>query len=300
MLFSEIYGAYFNVVADILSEAIDGTLTEKRIYEIVEKKAYGESALVIPAAIKDKEWPLITDDMQTPLVSKPDMPLTTLQKRWMKALIADPRIQLFGVDDRGLEDVKPLYSQDTIIYSDQYSDGDDFTDAEYIRRFQIILKALREKRKLRIKFVASRGRIHNWVCVPVGLEYSRKDDKFRLRVAGSRSIQNINLARMLTCELLDSYDETSVSDFVIPKAHVSLEVYNQRNALERVMLAFSHLEKETVKITNGRYLLNLTYNAEDETEILIRILSFGPMVRVIGPDSFIEIIRERLNMQRQL
>lgn len=31
MLFSEIYGSYFNVVSAILEEAVDGRLTEKRM-----------------------------------------------------------------------------------------------------------------------------------------------------------------------------------------------------------------------------------------------------------------------------
>ena len=34
MLFHEIYGNYYNAVAKILSEAVNGTLTEKRMNEI--------------------------------------------------------------------------------------------------------------------------------------------------------------------------------------------------------------------------------------------------------------------------
>ena len=79
-----------------------------------------------------------------------------------------------------------------------------------------------------------------------------------------------------------------------------LELLDERNALERVMLHFSHLQKETVKLSDNRYKVTLTYNRQDETEMLIRILSFGPMVKVVEPQSFITLIKERLNMQRQL
>ena len=41
------------------------------------------------------------------------------------------------------------------------------------------------------------------------------------------------------------------------------------------------------------------YDKNDETEILIRILSFGAVVRVTAPESFREKIRQRLAMQSQ-
>ena len=48
MLFSEIYGSYFNVIAAVLAEASEGCLTERRITDLVQEKAFAESALSIP------------------------------------------------------------------------------------------------------------------------------------------------------------------------------------------------------------------------------------------------------------
>lgn len=45
MLFSEIYGSYFNVIATVLSEAADGTLTANRLTTVVQEKAFAESTL---------------------------------------------------------------------------------------------------------------------------------------------------------------------------------------------------------------------------------------------------------------
>ena len=39
---------------------------------------------------------------------------------------------------------------------------------------------------------------------------------------------------------------------------------------------------------------------DDETEILIRILAFGPLIEVMGPDDFRDKIKERLLRQRKL
>ena len=126
MLFNEIYSSYFNVVADVLARACEGNLQKSDINEIIAKKAFGESVLNIPSALKNQEWKLLTEDMETPLLSQPTMPLTTLQKQWMKALLNDPRIQLFNPSHEGLEDVEPLYKQEWLEYYDRYNDGDDY------------------------------------------------------------------------------------------------------------------------------------------------------------------------------
>ena len=110
MLFSEIYGSYFNVVAAVLSEASDGKLTDRRMTELVREKAFAESALAIPAALKSGTWPLLDQEYHSILHHKPTMPLTMLQKRWLKALLSDPRIALFDPDTTGLEDVDPRRS----------------------------------------------------------------------------------------------------------------------------------------------------------------------------------------------
>lgn len=152
MLFSEIYGSYFNVVAAVLAEAANGTLTANRMTAIVQEKAFAESTLSIPAALKSENWPLLDSDLKSALQHKPTMPLTALQKRWLKALLDDPRIALFDPDTTGLEDVEPLYQRDTFVFFDQYADGDPYGDPVYIANFRTVLKAIREKRKLRIRF----------------------------------------------------------------------------------------------------------------------------------------------------
>ena len=53
MLFSEYYGAYFACVAEILSEAVEGTLTKEKISEIAAKQGLGESVLTIPANLRN-------------------------------------------------------------------------------------------------------------------------------------------------------------------------------------------------------------------------------------------------------
>ena len=296
MLFSEVYGRYYQVVSSILSEAVRGELTEQKIRKIVEEKAFSESGLVIPQALKEGTWPLLTKNMETPLQHEPVMPMTLLEKRWMKTLLKDSRIQLFGVSETGLEDIEPLYPSDAVVYFDRYGDGDDFKEEGYKKRFGIILQALREKRKLEITYQSQGKKASVWNCIPRSLEYSSKDDKFRLYVA-SKGIAALNLSRIVDVKLLDQYSAGEDVTLVLKKEKLVLEVKDERNALDRVMLHFSHFEKETIKLEEKTYQLTLWYEKEDKAELLIRVLSFGPMVRVMEPDSFIELVKERLQKQ---
>ncbi len=77
-----------------------------------------------------------------------------------------------------------------------------------------------------------------------------------------------------------------------------LEITDERNALERVMLHFAHFEKQAERLGDRHYRLRLKYYESDETEIVIRVLSFGPYVKVIEPDSFVELIKKRLTAQK--
>ena len=42
----------------------------------------------------------------------------------------------------------------------------------------------------------------------------------------------------------------------------------------------------------------LLYDKGDEMEMVIRILSFGPMIRVTAPQYFVELMKERLRDQK--
>ncbi|MGN0502047.1 MAG: WYL domain-containing protein [Ruminococcus sp.] len=297
MLFCEVYGSYFNVVAKVLEQAIDGTLTDKSLYEIVSKNAFSESVMNIPAALKSGEWKLITPEYKTPIKHKPTMPLTTLEKRWLKALLDDPRIKLFDISAKGLEDVEPLYNRDTFVYFDKYSDGDDFENPEYIKNFKTVLNAIKEKRKLTIRFKSHRGKEYDVCVIPHRLEYSQKDDKFRLIGVTSRDTITINLARITKCSMSDKYREYEDREEKRRLDSLVLELTDERNALERVMHHFSYLKKETERLDENHYRVTLEYDRDDETEILIRILSFGPMVKVVSPQSFINKLKNRINKQ---
>ena len=298
MIFSEIYGAYYHTVSAILSEAITQALSEDQLRNIVTEYAFSESIVSIPAALKEGRWQLLNADGTTPIKHKPSMPISHLQKQWLKAVSCDPRIRLFGDMDLGLDDIKPLFLPSDVILFDKYSDGDDYSDEGYIARFRLILDAIRNKYPLHIRTLNRKGGPLDLTVLPKRLEYSEKDDKFRL-IGFGQSMSTINLGRILSCEPSDKpFSITHEnSDHARPRM-VIFELTDQRKALERVLLHFAHFEKTAEKISDDKYLITVHYDKEDEIELVIRILSFGPMIRVTAPPHFIDLIKKRLKDQK--
>ena len=138
------------------------------------------------------------------------------------------------------------------------------------------------------------------ICIPCRLEYSAKDDKFRVQGSVNGNTVTINMARVTNCVCLEHYSPEDFRPINYREKHLVMELQDDRNGLERVLLAFSDLEKETVKLDDRNYRVTLWYKGGDITEILIRILSFGPILKVTEPISFVKLIRERLNMQMHL
>ena len=300
MLFSEVYSRYYNAVAEVLARAVSGALTDKEMYDIVREKAFSESVMTIPDLLKKQVWQLMLPDNTTPIRNIPEMPLTELEKRWLKSLLADPRIKLFSPSEQGLETVKPLFSADDFVYYDRYTDSDPYDDPKYIENFSAVLTAVKEKRRLKIRFAGHLGTEQSWECIPQKIEYSAKDDKFRLIVTAPHGMSTINMARVKSCETGEKYSPDEYSPKETMKKELVMDLVDERNALERVMLHFSDLEKETRRIDDTHYRINLKYYTEDEAEILIRVLSFGPVLRVISPDSFITRIKSRIQKQERL
>ena len=309
MLFSEIYSAYYNTVASIISCSQQGKLDSDLLFKIVKESAFPESFMTIGSALETGKWPLVKKDYSTNIQNIPTMPLSILQKRWLKALCNDKRIRLFVSDEvlerlkNQLQDVEPLFTENDYYLYDKYSDGDPYDDSEYIKNFRTILEAIHQKKTISVEYTGRFGQQKRFICAPCKIEYSEKDDKFRIisKIKNRHSI--LNIARINSCELTENSKVDDISEEDLPdnrRTSVTLEIYNERKAMERVMLAFAHFEKSAVQVSDEVYRLTLNYDSFDERELVVRVLSFGPMVKVLEPESFRNLIQERISKQIEL
>ena len=290
MIFSELYSVYYNTVAKIIETAFNPEATEKDLRHCVEQQAFSESVLTILPALKSGKWPLLNKDLSPALRHKPKMPLTNLEKRWLKAISEDPRVKLFDVNFPNLDNVDPLFTRDDYKIYDQYSDGDPFEDEAYIAHFRLILSAVQNDKPVETVMINRHGKKIKIRFYPKGFEYSAKDDKIRIIATGCK-FKHFNLGRIVSCDFYHGDGPWNEKPQKECKKDLTLLITNERNALERAMMHFAHFEKQAERLDDDKYILRLKYYADDETEIVIRVLSFGPCVKVTEPESFVNLIK---------
>ncbi|MBR6514499.1 MAG: WYL domain-containing protein [Clostridia bacterium] len=298
MIFNEIYSVYYNAVARILDKLTDNNSADKDLAKIVEENAFGESVLTILPSLKNQKWQLVRQDMTTPIRHKPTMPMTEIQRQWLKAISLDPRIKLFRVELEGLDDVIPLFTEADYCVYDKYDDGDPYEDERYIDHFRTILTAMRQGHNLKIEINNRYGERVYIRCIPERLEYSAKDDKFRLVTSGCGFVRAVNLARIQKCKVYYGDDVIASGKYETEEENVTLEIRDERNTLERCLMHFAHLKKRVERSDDGRYLLHMSFDKGDTSEMVIRVLSFGPTVEVIAPESFKSLIKNKLIDQK--
>lgn len=315
-LFSEIYNCYYQIMKSILDTKPELSLDELRSQ--ISENGYEESLLYLVPKLQSGEWGLFEQDGETyisKLAGDFYVPLTALQKSYIKAILQDIRIQLFFDEDVLQElqqlfaDIPALWTSDDFYYYDRYTNRDEYENAQYQQYFRILVNAIRNHQYVDITYESrTNHRVHHHY-LPCRLEYSIKNDKFRLlgTVKGDRKqqIEILNLDRMRDVQLLSAYADTlpdidkSIQESYY-KEPVHLLIHTERNALERTMLQFANYKKNTTKLDDHTYECFIYYNQKMETELLIEVLSFGPMIEVLGNERFLQSIKQRLYRQKRL
>ena len=300
MLFDEFYGSYYRAVSQILRRALAGPVSRADMMNICREVSFGDAWLNIPQALTDGSWPLLTEDGRAIIRREPVRPLTLLEKRWLKAISLDPRVQLFDVDLSFVEDVEPLFTPVDMICFDAHADGDDYADPAYRAHFRTLLQAISEGRSVRMTYASRRQRTTVDEVTPLRLEYSERDDCFRVLCAHKNAVKVRNLAGILQCELSGKHEGDLPDPDARESRRVVLEVTDHRNALERVSMHFTHLRKEVERVGERTFRMTMWYDASDEPEMIIRVLQFGPAVRVLEPAGFRGEVEKRVREQMAL
>lgn len=310
-LFSEINCTYYNITEKILKQK---TVTKKAIRRIISKNGFSETVLFLePELIGKNNTGLLTEQdgiYVSILKNEPHIPLTSVQKKWLCAVLNDKKSSLFLDKEEKAElyellGAEPLFDRSSIRFFDRFTDGDDFENEDYIKHFRNILRSIHENRLVKISFQSRKNDRITHYYLPERIEYSSKNDKFRVHVIRynkSKPIERgiINIAQINSTELTDIIAGNGL-DEASPKKEVVLRVSSERNAINRFMMEFAELERiSEFDDESKECTVTMKYDIKDETEILIRILSFGPVVEVLQPDDFRAQIARRIGLQRQL
>lgn len=322
-IFSEIYGTYFRITAEILSK---GTLAENSVRDIITENGFSDTVLFLPdKLVPDKSgespWNLLrrnADGMLSSVLNNPPLRIiTTLHKRWLKSVLCDKRMSLF-LDETNykalaekLRDIKPLYDDSIFHIFDVADDSDNYADIEYQKFFRTVIKAIKEKRLVEIAFNSPKRGLIKGVYLPLKMEYSAKNDKFRVlcvKFSNSKPCckATVNMARITALTMLDTVyngyiDMVRYHNQTRCQTPVTIVVSDERNGIERFMTAFASYEKQSIYNSDtNKCTVKLWYDKQDETELLIQLLSFGAVLEIISPQYFRKEAAQRVARQYNL
>jgi predicted DNA-binding transcriptional regulator YafY len=316
----EEYSCYYNVIAQILEQAQTG-ITKAEIETLVEENAFYDSTFHLLPMLFSNTWSFLEQkgDLYFSKVQSNinKRPLTILEQEWLKALLCDEKISLFIDEDKQkelgalLEDVDPLFEPTQIHIFDEVLDKDLYSDKKYIQHFRMLLEACKKHTVLRITYQAPKNeRTSNFCFLPYKLIYSQKDNKFRASGVFIKNEQKYSKRILLNLSRIESIslDTTKIEDVIeeiythdTKTQSITIKVFKQRNALERFMLQFASWEKETTyNEEENCYYCHVVYDKADGAELIIRVLSFGPTIKILGPTSFVKQVKDRIRKQKNL
>lgn len=298
-LFSEIYSRYYDIVGLILSKP---ELTRKELQKIIDTYGFRETSIYLLPKIS--EWCFIRHKdgkYYSKLRKSPERPLTLLERRWLKSVINDKKINLF-LDksdmfklDEFLKDEEPLFYDSDFYFFDRSNYNQNFSDETYIENFRTILKAIKEHNDIWIKLNSNKS----YQVSPVFIEYNAEKDIFSLcgNSCGKKYRYNISDISEIKDTLNQNNDNNTA--FEQEKKSVILKISHHRNGIERFMTTFAIYEKSTELMPYGCRAI-VKYDENDETEIIEKILSFGVIIEVEAPFEIRKIIKDKVKKQYQL
>lgn len=319
-LFNSLDNRYYRIFHSLLEQAHEKPLRRAEIVATINRMGFAESTVCLADRLLDpnnpdalgvlqKDGPCYRSILSAPPIIGRDL----LELRWLKAILQEERSRMFLTPtlmaemEALLEDIDPLFPAVTFEAVDVAEDADPYGSEAYAETFRILLEAIRRKRLVKIAYESPKGGRLVGNFAPYRFDYSPKDDKFRLLATFlvRRRVRSytLNLSRIVSAEIIDAPWPT----FLQPKDRpeqiqtAELEITNIRNGFERCFIQLSIYDQESeFDEETGKCHMRLRYALEEESELVITLLSFGPAVKVLGPERLRGEIVQRIQKQMML
>ena len=339
LLFNEIFGISFNKLGELLlSIARKGTIAREHIKEM--KNAYADFfsseqfSDIVQWETADRRleqadgfvraFVNFSGNYVNSIFSIADggiikkakdlLPLTSLEIQWLQNILTHPLAKCFLSDGEIKQFIEWLPEMDwfdihSVVLHDQFLDVETFYQQQnFGSSVKNIMRAIREKREVNIKYKSQYGRVSVYACAPAYIEYSKRDNRIRVHAVGkSKAVKTFNLERILDVCVTDNYfdaeeNKKEIDNYIRGNERELVVFFNEtKNVPDRILTEFSCFKKKCVKWGNDRYRMTLYYDKEDKREIIVRLLSYGASVYVFDDTGDVrhELI-ERLEHQLEL
>ncbi|MDQ7096672.1 WYL domain-containing protein [Desulfosporosinus sp. PR] len=328
-LFDEVKNRYFHLVFRIINESVTGK-TKDEILRIIDDGEFEQKVirknqrtfadLVLNNGDKNDSFNLLKqeNDLFFPSIrdtGKIPLPVrfTNIEKAWLKALLSQPGIEMV-LSENTLSRLQAILGDIDTPIKNEYLEKTNIIQlpeiAEpdiYQYNFRLLLEALIQEKPIRYDNKDRKGKLHkNNLALPVSLEYSMRDGRFRISMFSIDDNRPI-MANLFTLSNLRIVNEEVPLDRETARAllldkysqePIVLEVTDKKAAMERSFMCFSGMERSAKHLGNNKYELRLHYYIFEEENLIRNIISLGPYVKVISPrriaDEIVNRVRKSL------
>jgi hypothetical protein len=325
-LFHEYKNKYFHLVFRILNLAKDG-LYKDEIIKLIGKEEYDEK--IIGKDFKTFEGMLLNEYENSDnfnfleesegkfysIINKEgNMPLkvrfSKLEKTWLNGMIKESVVQaLLGKEtieklERALEDVTEG-NNDVIEFTNKVRSHTPNDLVKLKDDFYAILEGIIKGKPIIYTNVDKNGNeYNNQLALPIRIEYSLKDEKFRASLYSleeERAIM-VSLHTLKDVKIAENIASNINREDVLKKLKekryceipITIELEDIRGAMERCFMSFSSFERSSRAISENRYEIDIYYYTFEEAEVIRKIMSLGPYVKVKSPDRVRNIVIDKI------
>ncbi|MBW6409058.1 WYL domain-containing protein [Clostridium weizhouense] len=325
-LFHEYKNKYFHLVFRILNLAKNG-LYKDEVIRLIEKEEYDEK--IIGKDFKTFEGMLLNQYNKTDnfnfleerdgkyysiLNNKDSIPIkvrfSKLEKSWLNGMTKEPVVQaLLGKEtleklEAGLAEVKAGSNQ-VIEFTNKGKNDFDVDLEKLSKDFYTILEGIINEKPILYSNVDKNGNeYNNQLALPIRIEYSLKDDKFRASLYSleeKRSIM-VNLHTLKEVKIAQNFNSKVKKEDVIKnlkekkysKIPITIELEDIRGAMERCFMSLSSFERNSRIISENKYEIDIYYYTFEEDEVIRKIMSLGPYVKVKSPSRVRDIVIDNI------
>lgn len=309
-LFNDYKNRYYRCIQNIINGIYNGEKYTKKDIRAILQGAYLEDEIVLVKELVDGRFFDYEDDTASLMVGC-DVPirLNNLELAYLKMFVEDECFN--GVlDDELLQKLKDkLEDVESLDYNkfwkrenvDKF--GDDIKDEEFREKIITLEKAILENKYIKYTSKNKKGEIFkDKIAYPYKIEYSIKNNRYRLVVFCDNRAIKINIDGIMELEILQektvtAEEKAQIENFINAKKNISdplvLKIEDNKNTLDRCFNLFSAYDKKYY-YEGENLILNIYYHDFDKAEIIRDILSLGKSAVVLSPESVREEVIKRI------
>jgi hypothetical protein len=233
-----------------------------------------------------------------------------LEKTWLNGMIKESVVQaLLGKEtiqklEIALEDVTEG-NNDVIEFTNKVRSHAPNDLVKLKDDFYVILEGIIKGKPIIYTNVDKNGNeYNNQLALPIRIECSLKDEKFRASLYSleeERAIM-VSLHTLKDVKIAENIASNINREDVLKKLKekrycenpITIELEDIRGAMERCFMSFSSIERNSRAISENKYEIDIYYYTFEEADVIRKIMSLGPYVKVKSPERVRNIVVDKI------